>query len=117
MFEFKYFPALSLFDEGAGQGVNGGAAVSENGVKFGNAKLQNVVYGKQDAEVFGAQGTNVKASETDVDRSAAETEKAAAEQRAEAAESEIAELKRQAEASASKIAELMAELAALKAAK
>lgn len=47
----------------------------------------------------------------------AETEKAAAEQRAEAAESEIAELKRQAEASASKIAELMAEVAALKATK
>ncbi len=63
MFEYKYIPVLSLFDEGAGAGtgVNPSAAGSENGSKRKSATgLENVVYGKQDTDVeTDAQGVAV----------------------------------------------------------
>lgn len=55
MCKFRFFPVLSLFDEGQGSGVSGGDAASTQGVK-------NIVYGKQDTDVSGAQGTDVGTS-------------------------------------------------------
>lgn len=76
MLIYKFSPVLSLFDEGAGSGVASGDAGSNIGSKSDKG-LDNVIYGKVDSSVSGAQDASKSSKVVNNDSSVAGNDKTA----------------------------------------